>query len=195
LQGSELRRAERVEATGDEAQRSANDMLRPSKYRCRAALIGTPLSTVSPTLPGSPTARRLAGEPTIARVPPSTRHGLQPRRRVAVSGDERAAFQLEFAAPARVVKSGARCAAEFNPIDVGSGSKADLKPPMIDVRSSPRSGHSSGRRSRQLCAKRRHACKGTDATASGACPPACRRQGRGRHNGRSLVPAPVGHRP
>jgi hypothetical protein len=48
----------------------------------------------SPTLPGSATARRLAGEPTIARVPPSTRHGLQPRRRVAVSGDERAAFQL-----------------------------------------------------------------------------------------------------
>jgi hypothetical protein len=34
--------------------------------------------------------------------------------------------------------------------------KADLKPPMIDVRSSPGSGHSSGRRLRQLCAMNRH---------------------------------------
>jgi hypothetical protein len=60
--------------------------------RCRAARIGTRLSTVSPTLPRSATARRLAGEPTIARVPPSTRHGLQPPP--PSSGDERAAFQL-----------------------------------------------------------------------------------------------------
>jgi hypothetical protein len=35
------------------------------------------------------------------------------------------------------------------------GSKADLKPPMIEVRSSPGSGHSSGRRLRQLCARMR----------------------------------------
>jgi hypothetical protein len=39
------------------------------------------------------------------------------------------------------------------------GSKADLKPPMIDVRSSPGSGHSSGRRLRQLCAISRYQIK------------------------------------
>jgi hypothetical protein len=43
-------------------------------------------------------------------------------------------------------------ASNIDETDVSVGSKADLKPPMIDVRSSPGSGRSSGRWLRQLCA-------------------------------------------